>query len=341
MSARVLSIDPISPQAETLRDAAAVLRAGDLVAFPTETVYGLGGLALSPRSLEAIFRAKGRPPSHPLIAHVLDEAAARALASSWPEQASLLAERFWPGPLTLVVGRGPSVPLALSGGKNTVAIRVPAHPVSRGLLAELGEPIAAPSANAYQTLSPTRAEHVARSLGERVSLILDGGPSPLGLESTVIDLTRSQPRVLRPGALPISELRAVLPDLVVDAGTPALESERLSPGQDAVHYAPRAVLVVLPRSEAILRSRAEGDRAGLVLRGPGRSSAQQRVLPETPEGFGRELFAALHDLDAAGVSLIIVEAPPTDEAWLAVRDRLGRASRPGEAAPTTSLLEPE
>ena len=178
--ARILLIDPLRPQPEVLREAADVLRSGQLVAFPTETVYGLGGLALSPPSLEAIFRAKGRPATHPLIAHVLDQAAARQLASGWPPQASLLAKRFWPGPLTLVVQRDPAVPEALSGGKPTIAIRVPAHPVSRGLLAALGEPIAAPSANHYQTLSPTRAEHVQRSLGDRIALILDGGPTRWG-----------------------------------------------------------------------------------------------------------------------------------------------------------------
>jgi L-threonylcarbamoyladenylate synthase len=335
--ARILPIDSAHPQPEVLREAAEVLRSGQLVAFPTETVYGLGGLALSVASLEAIFRAKGRPATHPLIAHVLDQSAARQLAASWPMQASLLAKRFWPGPLTMVLERDPSVPEALSGGKPTVAIRVPANPVSRGLLLALGEPIAAPSANHYQALSPTRAEHVQRSLGDRIALILDGGPTPLGLESTVVDLTTPRPRLLRPGALPSTELRASLPDLLIDPGPLGRESDRHSPGQDPVHYAPKARLVVLPRAEAIARAHESRERVGLILRGSRRTGGRKeamvepagavRILPSSPEGFGREIFAALHDLDAAGVELIAVEALPDDEAWLAVRDRLERASR--------------
>jgi len=342
--ARILPIDPRRPQPEVLREAADVLRSGQLVAFPTETVYGLGGLALSPASLEAIFRAKGRPATHPLIAHVLDQGVARQLASRWPLQASLLAKRFWPGPLTLVVERDPAIPEALSGGKPTIAIRVPSHPVSRGLLAALGEPIAAPSANHYQTLSPTRAEHVQRSLGDRIALILDGGPTPLGLESTVVDLTSPRPRLLRPGAIAPAELRQILPDLTIDSTPLGSESDRHSPGQDPVHYAPRARLEVLPRAEAIARARSTAGRVALILRGKrrafGRNTSRSapevdesagaiRVLPSSAAGFARELFAALHDLDAGGVDVIVVEAPPDDEAWLAVRDRLERASRRG------------
>jgi L-threonylcarbamoyladenylate synthase len=227
--------------------------------------------------------------------------------------------------LTLVVERAAAVPAALSGGKGTVAIRSPAHPVSRGLLAELGEPIAAPSANPYQSLSPTRAEHVVRSLGQRVALVLDGGPTALGLESTVVDLTRDRPTVLRPGALSLAALRAVLPDLAIASGI-TTDAERHSPGQDAVHYAPRAALLIVSRAEALARAKSEGERAAVVLRGIEPSAARHRFLPPEPEGFGRELFATLHDLDALGVQLILVEAPPEDEAWFAVRDRLGRAS---------------
>jgi len=331
--ARVVPIDPETPEPERLHEAAAALHAGRLVAFPTETVYGLGGRALDPSSLAAIFRAKGRPTTHPLIAHVLDQDAARRLTAHWPARADALAARFWPGPLTLVLERDPSVPEALSGGKPTVAVRVPSHPVSRGLLAALGEPIAAPSANHYQSLSPTRAEHVQRSLGDRIALILDGGPTPLGLESTVVDLTGPSPRLLRPGAIPPSELRLLLPDLAIDSAPPARESDRHSPGQDPIHYAPRARLAVLSRAEAITRARGRSERTGLVLRGQPPTQptgdAVVRILPDSPEDFGRELFAALHDLDAAGVALIAVEAPGEGEAWLAVRDRLERASRRG------------
>ncbi len=187
----ILPVDPERPEAALLREAADLLRSGQLVAFPHRDGLRAGGARpLSMPSLEAIFRAKGRPTTHPLIAHVLDQAGARKLVKNWPAQATVLAaDRFWPGPLTLVLERDTSVPAALSGGKPTVAVRVPAHPVSLGLLAALGEPTAAPSANHYQSLSPTKAEHVQRSLGDRIALILDGGPTPLGLESTVVDLT--------------------------------------------------------------------------------------------------------------------------------------------------------
>ena len=206
------------------------------------------------------------------------------------------------------------------------------------MLLALGEPIAAPSANHYQALSPTRAEHVQRSLGDRIALILDGGPTPLGLESTVVDLTTPRPRLLRPGALPSTELRASLPDLLIDSGPLRLESDRHSPGQDPVHYAPKARLVVLPRAEAIARAHESPERVwSAVLRGSRRTGGRKeatvepagavRILPSSPEGFAREIFAALHDLDAVGVDLIAVEALPDDEAWLAVRDRLERASR--------------
>ncbi len=298
--ARILSVDPLHPQPEVLREAADVLKSGQLVAFPTETVYGLGGLALSPPSLEAIFRAKGRPATHPLIAHVLDQAVARQLASGWPLQASLLARRFWPGPLTLVLDRDPAVPEALSGGKRTIAIRVPAHPVSRGLLAALGEPIAAPSANHYQTLSPTRAEHVQRSLGDRIALILDGGPTPLGLESTVVDLTSSPPRLLRPGAIAPAELRLVVPDLAVDSAPLARESDRHSPGQDLVHYAPRARLVILPRAEAIARARSVNERVGLILRGQRRVARGRKTA--AVEIAGESASCPARSRDSAGSS---------------------------------------
>jgi L-threonylcarbamoyladenylate synthase len=305
----------------------ALLRADQLVAFPTETVYGLGGHALHPVALAAIFAAKGRPNTHPLIAHVADLAEARTLAAQWTPLAQRLAAAFWPGPLTLVLPRAAHVPLELTGGKDTVAIRLAASPLVRELARALGAPIAAPSANRYQSLSPTEAAHVARGLGDRVPLILDGGACTFGLESTVVDATGARAVLLRPGALSVDALRRVVPDLAFGAAVAASEAERQSPGQDAVHYAPRAALYVLPRGEAMARA---GAGAGLVLRGenlrvPG--PAIVRVLPDDPQGFGHALFATLHALDAAGVSEIYVEAPPPGDAWLAVADRLKRGSR--------------
>src|SRR5688572_1548509 len=206
--ARVVAIDADAPAREIVVDAARVLREGGLVAFPTETVYGLGARLHDEQALARVFAAKGRPASHPLIAHVSGIDQARELAADWDARAEVAARAFWPGPLTLVVPRSARVPAAATGGAATIAIRAPSHPVARALIAELGEPIAAPSANRYQTLSPTLASHVQKSLGERVDLILDGGPCSAGIESTVLDLSRGAPRVLRPGAVGLSELRA-------------------------------------------------------------------------------------------------------------------------------------
>lgn len=312
----------VAASAAAIAEAAALLKAGALVAFPTETVYGLGGLARDPASLARIFAAKGRPATHPLIAHVRTPDEAAALSTAWDARAQALAARFWPGPLTLVVPRAPSLPAALSGGKPTVALRSPAHPVAQALLAAVGEPLAAPSANKYQTLSPTTAAHVARAFGDEVALVLDGGPCAAGLESTVLDLTVAPPAVLRPGALPLAALRALVPDVLLAAGVVDDEAARHSPGQDAIHYAPRAPLRLCTRQEALALA-----SASLVLLGRGNPSRPDAVvLPADAAAYGRALYATLHALDDAGAALIAVESPPDDEAWLAVADRLRRAA---------------
>ncbi|MDT5029918.1 MAG: L-threonylcarbamoyladenylate synthase [Actinoplanes sp.] len=303
----------VAPDEAGLARAVALLRAGSVVAFPTETVYGLGADAFSPVAVAEIYRLKNRPSWNPLIVHVATVGQARALAAEWPPAAEELARRFWPGPLTLVVA-------ARAGG--TLAIRIPAHPVALRLLVASGLALAAPSANRSESISPTTAEHVLRSL-PGVPLVLDGGPASFGIESTVLDLTTATPRLLRPGALGLRALRAVigpitLPDAVVGDG-----SARPSPGMSRRHYAPRARLI-------LAKDVTDVDRAGLrepitILTYEGHGSGDE-VLPADPRAYAADLYAALHRLDDAGAATILVQEPPETEEWLAVRDRLGRAA---------------
>jgi L-threonylcarbamoyladenylate synthase len=332
---RLLAVDPRHPDAGAIAEAARVLRGGGLVAFPTETVYGLGALALDERALGRLYEAKGRPANHPLIAHVSSEAQARALARSWPDAAAILARAFWPGPLTLVVYRAGHVPAALAGGASSIALRVPSHPVARELLAVLGEPVAAPSANRYQCISPTTAVHVVKQLGDRVDLVLDGGPCDAGIESTVVDARVDPLLLLRPGALGVEALRAIAPGLRARPQDPAPGETRDSPGMDERHYAPRAPLRIAPTRAAVVsmaRGIAERERkpAGVILREPSAETGTPglvfRVLPSEASGYARLLYAALHDLDDHGVCAIVVQAVPDEPAWWAVADRIARAS---------------
>jgi L-threonylcarbamoyladenylate synthase len=297
-----------------VRRAVRILRAESVVAFPTETVYGLGANAFSAKAVAEIYRLKHRPSWNPLIVHVASVEQARALAQKWPAVADELAARFWPGPLTLVVRS--------ATGDGTIAIRIPAHPVALRLLEASGLALAAPSANRSERISPTTAEHVLRSLPD-VPLVLDGGPASFGIESTVLDLTSDTPRLLRPGALGLRALRDVigpvaLPDAEVGDG-----SARPSPGMGKRHYAPRARLI-------LAKDGTDVDRAGLAApvvvltyegQGPG-----DEVLSADPREYAADLYAALHRLDDAGVATILVRQPPETEDWLAVRDRLSRAA---------------
>lgn len=332
---RVVAIDPRSPQPDIVAEAAGILREGRLVAVPTETVYGLAARALSPEAVARVFAAKGRPTHHPLIAHVLDEAQARTLAASWPERASRLAHAFWPGPLTLVVDRAPTVPAAVAGGADSIAVRAPSHPVARAVIAALGEAIAAPSANRYQDLSPTTAAHVVKELGDSVDLVLDAGPCEAGIESTVVDVRGERPRVLRPGALGLVSLRRVIPDVETAAAALRGDAPRVSPGMEARHYAPRARLIVADtwvEAQRIAYGLASGGaRVGLVTYEKRTSSVPEqrvlvRTLPADPTQYARKLYGTLHDLDDAGVDAIVVQGVPRDEAWWAVSDRLRRGS---------------
>ena len=316
------------PSETTYEAACAVLRGGGLVAIPTETVYGLAADAENPVAVAGIFTAKERPAGHPLIVHVAATAQARELASEWPAAAAALAEEFWPGPLTMIVPRGPRIPDIVTGGRPGVALRVPAHPVALALLRAFGGPLAAPSANRHEHLSPTRAAHVLESLGDRVDLIVDGGPTRAGIESTLVDLTVDPPRVLRPGPLALSVLRAVVPTLEAPA-SPLIEAGEVhsSPGLSRRHYAPRIPLFLVSAEELSGAAMAPGV---VWLARSVSPDGRGRRLPDDPAGYAEALYAALHALEALpGADRILVERAPPDEAWNAIADRLFRASANG------------
>jgi L-threonylcarbamoyladenylate synthase len=310
----------VLPDAAGLCRAVRVLHAESVVAFPTETVYGLGANAFSARAVGEIYRLKQRPSWNPLIVHVAGVAAARELAHVWPDIADELAARFWPGPLTLVVRRAQHL-TGVGAADATIAIRVPAHDVALQLLDAVGLPLAAPSANRSESLSPTTAEHVLRSLPD-VPLVLDGGSCAWGIESTVLDVTGPVPRLLRPGALGLRQIRDVtgpiaLPSAVADGEL------RPSPGMSRRHYAPRAFLVLVDEIDEI----DEAGKAGvLTYEGCEADGAAVEVLSADPREYAADLYAALHRLDDAGVERIIVRNPPASEEWLAIRDRLSRAA---------------
>lgn len=334
MKTRVLVVDGTVADSEAFAEAARVLRGGGLVAFPTETVYGLAANALDASAVARIFAAKGRPANNPLIVHVGDAAGVREVAADWPAFAQRLAERFWPGPLTLVLPRRDLVPDIVTAKGPTVAVRVPAHPVAQALLRAVALPLAAPSANRSTELSPTRAEHVLRGLEGRIDLVLDGGPTVGGIESTVLDVTTMPPRLLRPGLIGVAELEAVIGSLVRAAPPDAETAHALpSPGMMPRHYAPRTPLECVeagkePERLAVLLS--EQRRVGWVVFAPPGgvipSGVCLRVLPSDAAGYAAQLYAVLHELDAAGLDRILVTLPPDTEEWLAVRDRLKRAA---------------
>ncbi|HJW72319.1 MAG TPA: L-threonylcarbamoyladenylate synthase [Geothrix sp.] len=322
-----LRIRPVSgPDDPILQEAARLLGAGQLVAFPTETVYGLGADGLNGEAVARIYAAKGRPATNPVILHVEGAASAARLVTSWPPQAQVLAERFWPGPLTLVLPAAEVVPHIVRAGGPTVALRCPDHWIAQQLIGRLGRPLAAPSANRSQHLSPTRAEHVAASLGEGVDLILDGGPTRAGLESTILDLSGAHPRLLRPGPISADTLRALLGSLEEWEGAVAPGERQAAPGMAARHYAPKARLELVPQGFAIPASR---ERTAFVALGalpllP--AGVLGMALPLDPEAVGTRLYALLHELDDQGMERVFMELPPEDGAWDAVRDRLRRAS---------------
>jgi L-threonylcarbamoyladenylate synthase len=323
-----LKVDSASPDPGPIEQGAALLRNGGLVGFPTETVYGLGANALDPAAVARIFQAKGRPATNPVIVHVADADSARILVQEWPAAAARLAERFWPGPLTLVLPRSSRVPDIVTAGGPTVAVRVPAHPVALALVRAAGIPVAAPSANPSSRLSPTLADHVMRGLAGRIDLVLDGGPTPGGIESTVLDLASDPPAVLRPGPVSREEIEAVIGGLRREGAAGSAGALR-SPGMLRRHYAPQARLVVAEDAVGeAQRLEAAGMRVAVLARSAAGSGWTGGVvrMPADASAYAARLYAALHELDEAGFDAVVVEAPPATAEWAAVRDRLARAS---------------
>jgi L-threonylcarbamoyladenylate synthase len=327
----LLRVDPSHPDAGTIARAAAVIRRGGLVAFPTETVYGLGAHALDAAAVERIYEAKGRPAYNPIIVHVLSASRAREVVGEWNDVAARLADAFWPGPMTLVLGKRPEVPDAVTAGLPTVGVRVPAHPVAHALLAAAGVPIAAPSANRSMQLSPTTAAHVVASLGDVVDVVLDGGPTWVGIESTVVDVAGGRPVVLRPGTITLEQIARVAGVAATLAGAIAGDAPRPAPGMLDRHYAPRARLVLVDAADVGIRvelERAHGRRAGaVVITASVEPNPAVARLPGDPAAYASRLYATLHEMDDQGCDVVVVERVPALDAWLGVRDRLERAAR--------------
>ena len=332
--AEILQTD--SPQLfETAVERAShLLQSGEVVALPTETVYGLAANALDPSAVAKIFALKGRPAHNPIIVHVASLELARRCAREWSAQADRLAHAFWPGPLTLVVPRALAIPDIVTAGGPTVGIRWPSHPFIQAVIRRCAFPLAAPSANLSNRLSPTTARHVQNQLGSRLPLIVDGGPCQVGLESTVLDLSNSPPRVLRPGMIQRQALRAVTGELAQDT---APDSALLkSPGLLPKHYSPRARLILCAwENDQELRRRAQAlglprSKTHIIAHTHIPSAADfaaVSVIPHDPEAFARALYAELHRCDEAGAAVILVEAVPETDEWRAVSDRLNRAAR--------------
>ena len=319
-----------------LSRAVAVLRAGGLVAFPTETVYGLGADAANPAAVRSIFEAKGRPAAHPVIVHLADAVQLANWAREVPEAARRLARKFWPGPLTVILRRASAVSDVVTGGQDTVAVRVPAHPLAQQLLARFGGGIAAPSANRHGRVSATTAEHVRREFGAAVDCVLDGGEARIGIESTIVDLSGGHPALLRPGWITAAEIEKVLE---MPLRAPAENAPR-APGTLAAHYAPQTPLTLvegrlLPELAATLTR--QGKAVAVLALSEGRAlrpGLQWIAAPREPAGYAHELYSNLRTLDAARCDAILVEQPPQAPEWAAINDRLARAaagSSPPEA----------
>tara|TARA_Y100000589_G_scaffold67512_1_gene59183 strand:- start:97 stop:1110 length:1014 start_codon:yes stop_codon:yes gene_type:complete len=329
---QIKSSEMSEAQAEAFARAAAVLRKGEVVAVPTETVYGLAANALDAAAVKAIFAAKQRPAENPVIVHVADESMARDCVADWPATAQALAAAFWPGPLTLVLPKADEIPEIVTAGGTTVGVRLPRHPFMQELIRTCRFPLAAPSANLSNHISPTTAAHVQSQLAGRIPLVIDGGAAQVGIESTVVDLTGETIRVLRPGMVSTSAIAAVLPEYTVTTGQD--EGVLKSPGQLKRHYAPNARLLVMnwkddeDLEQQIAYSRTPHDRVCVLAHSivvPGTRFGRVSVLPKEPQAYARTLYDELHRCDAGGAELICVEAVPEKPEWNAIADRLSRA----------------
>lgn len=338
------------PSESLIAQAAQLLRQGRLVAFPTETVYGLGADATQPEAVAKIFAAKGRPAGNPLIVHVASVDIARRYVADWPARAQNLAEAFWPGPLSLILPRGDAIASAVTAGGPTVAIRVPRHPLTLALLRAFGGPVAAPSANRSNHISPTTAQHVRQELGSSVDLVLDGGACEVGIESTVLDLSGPRLRILRPGDITAEQIAAVVnePVELLSGHVVHASDSAASPGQQAVHYAPRtpAYRFESNQLQEVLRWQMHQTGRVAVIRvapvaaaNPVQDSVDaseqatgQNILPADPARYAHYLYATLRRLDEANLESMAIELPPDQPEWLAVRDRLFRAARPWTSA---------
>ena len=303
---------PTRPSPEEIARAARLIRDGKLVAFPTETVYGLGANALDAAAVRRIFELKGRPSTSPLIVHVSSIEMARELAAEWPPLAEELARRYWPGPLTLVLRKSPQIPDEVTAGLPTAGLRMPSHPVALELIEAARVPIAAPSANRFTSLSPTTAEHVRCAFGNELEMILDGGPTDVGIESTVVSLSGEKPVLLRPGMIS-------LPDIAAAADPES--GPHASPGQHRKHYSPRTPLLLV--EDGAVPEGGRGAYAG--WRNPARA-AHSVSMPDNAREYAARLYSVLHELDGQGWDWIAVETPPATPEWAAILDRLRRAS---------------
>jgi L-threonylcarbamoyladenylate synthase len=347
---RVIKVDRDRPDPAAIEEAAAALKAGKLVVFPTETVYGLGAHALDPEAVQKIFDAKERPANDPLIVHIAHIGQVNQCAVGMPAGARKLGLSFWAGPLTLILKKKPEVPDLVTAGLDSVALRVPAHRVARALMEMAGVPIAAPSANRFSRPSPTTAAHVLEDLDGRVDLILDGGATDIGLESTIVDFTVDPPAIRRPGGITFEQIHSLVPEIVMGEGRETGGEPQVAPGQLVRHYAPKAEMTlyegaqdaVVKRIAADARTAvAQGNRVGILAPEDDLSALAPLIAPSAAAGkievrpigsrtdldrAGRDLFAAIRALDATGVSTILASSPGSDGLARAIRDRLVRAS---------------